>query len=97
MMAAISKLFFGEIAFECISQCANFERCILTRTVKIKKKRFYDAILFWPVNCKKKKKKKKKKKIVNISEKFPNTLRFPKMYNNCFGQKSGAGLQLPMY
>ena len=88
MMAAILKLFFGEIAFECISQCANFEHCILTRTVKIKKKRFHDVILSWPVNCTKI--KKKKTKIVDISEKFPNTLRFPKMYNNCFGQKKSS-------
>ena len=37
---------------------------------------------------------KNKKKIVDISEKFPNTLGFPKMYNNCFGQKNWAGLNI---
>ena len=57
----------------------------MTRTVKIKKKWFYDVILFWSVNC-----AKIKKKIVDISGKFPNTLRFPKMYNNCFGQKKSS-------
>ena len=36
----------------------------------------------------------KLKKIVDISGKFPNTLRFPKMYNNCFGQKNQAGLNI---
>ena len=37
---------------------------------------------------------KLKKKIVDISETFRNTLRFLKMYNNCFGQKNPAGLNI---
>ena len=91
-MPTILKFFWSYSLFgaiECISQCSKFEHCILTRTVKLKKKRFYDVILFWSVNC-----TKIIKKIVDISEKFSNTLRFPKMYNNCFGQKNRAGFNI---
>ena len=37
---------------------------------------------------------KNQKKIVDIPEKFPNTLRFLKMYKNCFWQKNWAGLNM---
>ena len=60
-----------------------------SRKATIKGKLFYDIILMWSVNC-----TKSDKKIGHISQKKPNALKFPKMYNFCIGQKNRAEVKL---
>ena len=55
-------------------------------------KLFYDFILFWPVTY-----TKSDKNSGHISQKNLNTLKSPKRYSFCFGQKNRAGLQLQQY
>ena len=46
-------------------------------------KLFYDITLFWSASC-----TKMNEKIGHISQKKPNALKFPKMYNFCFVLKN---------
>ena len=63
-----------------------------SRTATIKGKLFFDIILIWSVNC-----TKSDKKIGHISQKKPNVLKFPKMYNFCIGQKNQAEVKLQIF
>ena len=63
--------------------------CTKSGTITIKGKLFYDIILIWSVNF-----TKSDKKIRHNPQKKPNALKFPKMYNFCFGQKDRAKVKL---
>ena len=72
--------FCQTIAFTCTNQCVKYELSAKPRTVTIEGKLFYDVILFWSVQGQTKK--------LDTFKKKSNVLKFPKMYNFCFGQKN---------
>ena len=55
--------------------CTNYGGSTMSRTATVKGKLFYNIILIWSVNC-----TKSDTKIGHISQKKPNTIKFPKMY-----------------
>ena len=67
----------------------KYELSAKSRTTIVKEKLFYDVITFQSVSC-----TKLEKKVVYISQKKPNALKFPKMYNFCFGQKNRAEVKI---
>ena len=66
-----------------------YGRSTKSRAATIKGKLFYDIILTWSVNC-----TKSDKKVEHVSQKKPNVLNFPKMYNFSFRPKNRAGVKI---
>ena len=81
--------FCQTVALISTNYCLKHGSSTKSKTATIKGKLFYDNMLFWSVKC-----TKSSKKIGHLPQKKPNAVKFPKMYNFCFGQNNQAGITI---